>query len=186
MAHNFDAHVGGAARHRVGQPRRISVAIVQCPRACYDAVNIIKGIEFFDLCRIDDLHVETDVVSDALHVMEPVDIGLLTRDTDATRRMPTHILAGLFFQSWIQSITVVVDFREIVVADQAGALAGSMPSRSGGQFSLLDQHNIGFAFFGEVVSQRHPHNAATNNDNPGLRIHGHTLFSCSTAVEATV
>ena len=129
MAHNFDAHIGGAPGHRVGQSRRISVAIVQCPRACYDAIDVVKGVECFDLFCIDDLHVETDVVSDTLHVMKPVDIGLLTRDTNASRRMPTHILTRLFFQSRVQAIPVVVDFGEIVVAHQTRALAGSMPSR---------------------------------------------------------
>ena len=129
MAHNFDAHVGGAASHRVGEPRRISVAIVQCPRACYDAIDVVKRIECFNLCRVDDLHVETDIVSDTFHVMKPVDIGLLTRDTNASRRMPTHILAGLFFQSRVETIPVVVDLGEIVVTHQTRALTSSMPSR---------------------------------------------------------
>ena len=111
---------------------------------------------------------ETDVVSDTLHIMKPVKIGLLTCNTNASRRMPTHILASLLFEGGIQPITVVVDLGEIVVAHQTWALAGSMPSRSRGQFPFLDQHDIGFTFLGEMVSQRHPHNAATNNHNSGL------------------
>ena len=147
------------------------MAVIQGPGAGDDAVDIIEGVDLLDLRRVDDFHPETDVVGYTFHVMEPVQIDLLASDTNATRRVPAHVLTGFFFQGGVQAVAVVVDFRQVVVAHQAGALSRGVPGRAGCQLAFFNEHNVGFAFLGQVVGQRHTHDAAPDNDDFGLGIH---------------
>ena len=68
-----------------------------------------------------------------------------------------------------------MDFGEVVIANQTGALTRRVPTGPRGQFTLLDQHDVGLAFLGEMVCERHPHDAAAHNDDPSLRIRRHSL-----------
>ena len=183
VAHNLDAHVGRAPGHRIGQAGWVGMAVVHRPGAGNHALNIVKRIELFNFGWVDDLHAEADVICDALHGVEPIEISLLARDANTARGVPTHILAGLFLEGGIQPITVVVNLGEVVITDQAGALPSRVPGRARGQFALLDQHHIAFAFLGKVIRECHPHDAAPDNHDTGLRIDRHTTppFLCSGA-----
>ena len=183
VAHNLDAHVGRAPGHRIGQAGRVGMAVVHRPGAGNHAVDVIKRIELFNFGWVDDLHAEANVIRDALHGVEPIKISLLARDANTARGVPAHILTGLFFERGIQPITVIMNLGEVVVTDEAGALPGCVPGRARGQLALLNQHDVGFAFLSEVIRERHPHDAAPDNHNPGLRIDRHTAppFLCSGA-----
>ena len=174
VSHNLDAHVGRTPGHRIGQAGRVSVAVVHRPGASNHALNIVKRIELFNLSGVDDLHAEADVIRDAFHRVEPIEISLLARNADTARGVPTHILTGLFLERGIQPITVVMDLGEVVVADEAGALPGRVPGRARGQLALLNQHDVGLAFLSEVIRERHAHDAAPDNHDTGLRIDRHT------------
>ena len=139
VAHNLDAHIGRASGHRIGQAGRVGVAVVHRPGAGNHAVDVVKRIELFNFGWVDDLHAEANVIRDALHGVEPIEISLLARNANTARGVPAHILTGLLFERGIQPITVVMNLGEVVVTDQARALPCRVPGRARGQLALLNQ-----------------------------------------------
>ncbi len=174
VTNNSDSHICRTPRHGVGQARRVRVAIIERPGAGNHPINVIKRIDLLDLGGINNLHAETDVIGNTLHVVEPIQVSLLARNTDTPRGVPADVLPGLFLKFGVEPVTVVMDFGKVVITHQTGTLSSGMPGRTRGQLAFLDQHDVGLAFLGEVVSQRHTHDAAAHDHDPSLRIHRHT------------
>ena len=151
------------------------MAVVEGPSAGKNAIDVVKRVDFFDLGRTDNFHMETDVVGDTFHVMKPIEIGLLTGYSDASGGVPADILSGFLFECRVQTIAIIMDFGEVVVTDQAGALACCMPSRARGKLPFFYQQNVGFAFLGQMVGQSHAHDSATDNNNLGLCFHSRSF-----------
>ena len=139
VAHNFDAHVGRAPGHRIGQAGRVGMAVVHRPGTGNHAVDVIKRIELFNFGGVDDLHAEANVIRDALHGVKPIEISLLARNANTARGVPAHILTGLFFERGVQPITVIMNLSEVVVTDEAGTLSRRVPGRARGQLALFNQ-----------------------------------------------
>ena len=168
---NPGAHVARAARHGVGQPRRVRVAVVPGPRPGQDAVGGDERVQLPDLVDADDLHVEADVVRNPLHVFEPIEVVLRQGKPDAARGMPAYRLPGEILQLFIQGNAVLVDFGEVVIADKVRALAGRMPGRTGSEFAFLNQDRVGATLLGQVIEQPDPHDAAADDDDTRMTVH---------------
>ena len=82
--------------------------------------------------------------------------------------MPADILAGQFLQPGVKQVAVVVDFGQVVISNQAGALPGGMPGGARGQLAFFNQHHIAAAFQREVVQQADTHDATTDDYNSGV------------------
>ena len=181
------ASVAGALGHGVAQAGGVRMAVVAGPGPGQNAVEADEGVEPPNLLEVDDLHVEAHVGGDAAHMLKPVQIPLAEGEAHAAAAMPTDELAGQLLQPLVQGDAVLMNLGEVVVANEVGTLAGGMPSGAGGEFALLQQQHIGAALFGKMVEQPHAHDAAPDDDDAGLILHGAPLdFAAkSTAPESS-
>ncbi len=60
------------------------MAVVEGPCTCKNPVDLVKRVDFFDLGGANDFHVEPHVIGNTLHVVKPIEIGLLTSHSNAT------------------------------------------------------------------------------------------------------
>ncbi len=162
----------GDLHHRVAGARRVDVAVVERPGAGQHAVRRHERVDPPDLLRADDLHPEADVGGDPLDPLEVVDLELAGGEPDAARRVPAGRLPGLRLEAGVQVVAVGMDLGQVVVGDEARALAGRVPGGAGGQFALLDQDRVRPALQGEAVEQADPHDPPAHDDDACLRSHG--------------
>ena len=158
--------------HRLAKPGRVGMTVVAGPGAGQHAFGRDKGIQPGDLFDVDDLHVVADVGGDSAQVAEPVHIPLGEGEADAAAAMPTDSLTGQLLQFPVQGDAVFVNLGEVVVAHQVGALTGRVPGRARRQLALLDQQDIAASLCREMVQQAHAHDAAADNNNASLILHG--------------
>ena len=158
--------------HGLAQSERVGVTVVAGPGSGQHAFGGNERIELANLVNVDDFHVVTDVGGDAAQEAEPVQILLGQGETDAAAAMPTDVLTRQSFQIPVQGVAVFVNLGEIVVADQVGTLAGRVPGRTRSQLALLDQQDIAAALRRQVVEQADTHDAAADDDDLSLLIHG--------------
>ena len=171
VARDGGAHVARTLGERVAAAGGIHVAVLGGPGAGEDAVHVHEGVDLPDLLRVDDLAVEADELADARHVVEPLHLGRLHREPDATAPVPAHVLPGLLLELRVEPDPVVVDLRHVVVGDEARALARRVPRRAGGELPLLHEQDVGPALLGEVVEQPHPHHSPTDDDDSRVCLH---------------
>jgi len=127
VADDGGAQLLGALRQRIATPGRIDVAVHVCIGTGENTVDVHIRQTALDFVGADDFHMEADVRRKAGDMSEPVDLNFGEGEADAAGLVPAHGLAGLFFQRRVEDVGVVMDFRQIVTADEARALAGGVP-----------------------------------------------------------
>jgi len=114
---------------------------------------------------------DADVVQDALHVVEPVDLVVVPGQPDSSTPVPSRVHAGLLLDHLVQVGGVPVDLGHVEVADEVGDQAGRVPGGPGGELVLLDQDRVGPAFVGEEVEEADAHGAAADDRYSDLISH---------------
>ena len=80
--------------------------------------------------------------------------------------MPGDILPCHRFQFGIQRISIMMDFRHVVISDEAGTLTRRMPGRAGCQLPLFNQQSVCPAFLRKMLQQATaPHPALDDDDS---------------------
>ena len=153
------------------------MTVIEGERARLDIADIEERMVFLDLVRPDDVHVETDQLADALDVVEPVDLFVCHRETDAAAAMPAGGLSGQFFKLGIEFGAVMVDMGHRQVADEMRALARRVPGRAGGQLAFLHQDDVGPTLQRQVIKQADAHGAAAHDAH--TRMLGHDTSPAS-------
>ena len=78
--------------------------VIQCPGASNNARHVDKGVYSQALFRADDLHPESDIAGEALHITEPIQLFLGGSEPNAAASMPAGGLASHMFKGWIGSV----------------------------------------------------------------------------------
>jgi hypothetical protein len=167
-----DAEVARTLGHGVADAGRVDVAVHRGPGAGEDAVCGEEGVDLAGALGRDDLHVEADIGRKTLDVAEPVDLLRGGGDAQAAGAVPGDVLAGQFLQLRVERVGVVVDLGHVVVADETRALAGRVPGGARGELALLDQHGVGPALQAQVIGQAGAHDAATDDADTRVALHG--------------
>jgi hypothetical protein len=81
-------------------------------------------------------------------------------------------LAGNRFDLLIELDRVALQLGDIGVAIERVEPAGGMPGRAGGQLLPLDQHDIAPAGLGQMIEDAAPDDAAPDDDDLCLSLHG--------------
>ena len=92
--HDRGAQIGGRAGHRVAGAGGVDVAVVQGACAGNDAGGVDVGVDAPDLVRPDDFHPHANMLGDVRHVLEPLELGLHGRESDAAAAVPAGVLTG--------------------------------------------------------------------------------------------
>ena len=164
--------VAGAAGHGVAQAGGVRMAVIAGPGPGQNAIDVDEGIEPPNLLDVDDLQMEADVGGDAAHLFKPVQVPLAEGEAHTAAAVPTDELAGQFLQPPVQGDAVFMNLGEVVVANEVGALAGGVPSGAGGELTLLHKQHVGAALQRKMIEQPHAHDAAADDDDAYLILHG--------------
>ena len=130
-----------------------------------------KRIQAANLVEADDIHAEADALRVAVDVFQPGEFVRIVRQPQAAAGVPADVLSGQGFQARVQLIAVGMNFREVVAARDAGALAGGVPGGPRGELVLLDQNRVRAALEGEVVEQACAHHPAADDDDACVCFH---------------
>ena len=182
-AFDFRAHVARALGQRVTASRRIDMPVIQGPGGGENPGRIDMREDGFDFVRPDDLHAEADQLRRALDFLEVVQLRLVHREAQPAAAMPGHILPRHGLQLRIQRVSVVMDFRHVVIGDEAGALARRVPGGAGGQFPLFDQQGVRPPLLRQMIQQAAAHHPAADNHHPRMFSHGRSPFGVRAGVE---
>ena len=149
--------------HGFATARWINVPVIQGPGASDNTGHIDKWIDSSALFRADDLHPESNNAGNALDIAEPIQLFFGCSEPNATTSMPACSLASHLFEFWIECVAAVMYLRKAVVANNAGALPGSMPGGSGSQVSFFEQNAIVPSLQCQVVQQPNTHHSPAND-----------------------
>ena len=177
VEHPVAQHDLGAAHartlgHGVGRAGRVGVAVVGRVGARQDALDVQQRMQVLDLVGADDVHLDAEVGELALDVAEPVDLVGLGRQADRAAAVPAGRLPGLRLEGLVELHPVGVDRGHGEPANEVGNQAGRVPGRARSELTLVDQHDVGPAFLGQMVEQAGTHGAAADHHHAGMALHG--------------
>ena len=99
------------------------------------------------------------------------------REAQISGDVKAHVLPGLCRQSLVEIDRVLVELTHGVAHVEKRQEARRVPGRAGGELGALDQRHILPAFLRQVIERAHAHRAATDDQDPNMRLH-ENVSSC--------
>ena len=90
--------------------------------------------------------------------------------------MEAHVLAGLLRQALVQIHRVLVQLADGVAHVEQRQEARGVPGGARGELGALDQRDIRPALSRQVIQRAHPDHAATDDQDPNMRLHSGILL----------
>ena len=163
-----DAEVLRAAGQRLGEVDRVDPAVAGHVEAGEQVVGLRPREEVGHLPRRDLVDLEPEVAlerRDPAVLVQPVGVG---RRLDQPDRLEPGGHPGLGLEPGVEVAGVQPDAGAgLGGRAEAGHQPGRVPRRTAGEPVALDDHDVGPAFVGEVVGNRAPDHAATDDDDTG-------------------
>ena len=171
FAHNLRAHILCTNGKRIADARWVSMSVFRGPRAGDDTIKCHERVVPENFLRRDNLHFKADDLRKAFNIAHPREFAFVRRKTDAARFMPAYILPSEPLKPRVELIAIRVHLGEIIASGDVWALPGGVPGGAGCELVLFNQQTVGPAKLCQMVEQRCPHYAATNNNNPRRCLH---------------
>ena len=96
----------------------------------------------------------------------------------------TDVLARLFLQGLVERDGVLVDLPHRIAHVEQRQQPGSVPRGSAGELPAFEQHRIAPSLLCQVIEGAGADDAPTDDDDPGLCLHGVALLSLLESVSA--
>ena len=173
VAPDLAAAVASPPGHGVGAARRVGPTVVGgVEPELYVAEVLQKGMALTDLRQANEMRLDSDLGQHGVHVAVPVDLVVGAGQPDGSAAVPAGRQPRLGLQAGVQGHRLLMDLRQVQVADEVGDQPGGVPRRPRRQLALLQQDGVGPALIGQVVQQAHPHGPAADDDAARLLCHG--------------
>ena len=159
--------LAGAVGERVGELRRVEVAVGRQVRGGADAVDLHQRKQLLSLLRREPLQRQPERPRPCHLAVEFLLALVRTRKADPAAFDPSGIGIGLCGEPPVQLNAVHHHPRQ---RDRPAELAdetGGVERRAARELVAIDEHDVALAELGEVIRDRGPADAATDDDDPG-------------------
>ena len=172
MAIDLAASLARAARQRLGEVRRLDIAILWVLDCAYDPINVAKRPDILDVLRGEEPHLDpADRRGDSRVIAIFVHPISGARKSDIGNLAQPDIEASLLLERLVEGDGIFVDLADGVAEIEQRQQAGRMPGRAGGELLALDEHAIRPAFLDEMIKGRNSDHASADHDRPRMRPH---------------
>ena len=175
VAVDLRAAIARAGRERLGQIRRLHVAVSGVADRPDQAVDVAQRPDLLHLHGRQELDVDPDGARHARVLAILVHPIAVHREPDVADEPQAHVLAGLLLQGAVQLHRVLVDLSDGIAHVEQGEQPGRMPGRTGGQLPALHQHNVGPPLLREMVEGADSDDASADDDDASVRFHVRSL-----------
>ena len=166
--------VAGAAGEGLGEVGGLNVAVLGVEDGADEAVRVAERPDRLDFVRGQELDADPDGARDPR--IEPVLVhpAAVRREADVADRPEPDILPRLALELRVEPHRVLVDLPDAVAHVEQGEEPRRVPGGAGGELRALAKDHVRPALAGEVVERRDAEDAAADDDDPGMGLHGPT------------
>ena len=178
---DLGADAARALAQRHGEIGRRNVTVVRVIERADDGRGVRAATEFgqrpqlLDTLGRDDLERHADGVGRAAVLLILVHALAAGRQAQVAGHVKAHVLAGLGRQPLVQIDRVLVQLADRVTHVEQRQEPRRVPGGACGELGALDQRHVGPALPRQVVERAHTHHAATDDQNPHVRLHSKFL-----------
>jgi hypothetical protein len=172
---DLGAPVAGAARHGLGEVRRLDVAILAMLDGADDAVRLHQRPDLLHLGGCQEFDGDADGPRDAGVIFVFVHPVLRAGEPDVGDVAEAGVEAGFLFEGLVEVDRVFVELTHRVAEVEQRQQAGGVPGGARGQFAPLDEDHVAPALLREVVERADADCASADDDNARLGLHKATF-----------
>ena len=178
---DLSARAARALAQRHGEIGGRDVAIVGVIQRAHDGGRVGAAAEFHQRPQFlhargtDDFEGHADGVGGAAILLVLVHALFAGGEAQIAGNVKAHVLAGLGVQALVQIDRVLVQLADGVAHVEQRQEARGVPGGARGELGALDQRDIRPALLCQVIERADADDAATDDQDPNVRLHGMTL-----------
>ena len=174
-----DAAGARAGRVRVGEARRIDVAVAFDPRGADDVVELDQREELARLAAADELDVKAESFRHRRRALQFLPARGRRREPQAPDAVPSGRLARLGFELRVELGRVAHEPRQVAAAAKLPDESRRVPRRAMRQLQPLEQDDVALAALREVIRDAAADDAAADDDDATVSRERHAFpVSC--------
>ena len=169
-----DLGAGLLGRDRVGMRGAVGVdvALVGVVHGADEAALVDQRQDLLGLVERDEFEPHAHVAALGVHVLQPLPARRRGGEHQPLGHVQPARLAGNLLDLLVEVDGVLLQLGDVGIAVDGVHAARRMPRRARRQLQPLEQHDIAPALLGQVIEHARPDDAAADDHDPGMGLHG--------------